>query len=349
MNNQNSIDPVSFSVTAYSGFEDEVLNLRNRNRAKPRTREYLDWRYLGQKTIIPPVIFWVYSDKRPVGMAGLIFRPYWINGEIKYIGVLGDISLDSELRGKGIAKDFFIFINSYLNDNSTSFAFVIPNIPAQKTLSSAGWQIQEKLIRHIFMLNPCEKLLSIIKIKSLSNLISVIYKTLIGLKIRYKAKGNYKMEFVNKLDHSFDTFWNNIRKDKLILNDRSASTLTWRYLDHPYSRCRVVKFIAAGNFIAYLIYYIREDRKECIIYDILSNHDTNIEAIIWEFLMYVKKNVEVDMVNLVINQKNRYAAHLGNMGFSKRKGENLFQIYKIVPPDDTAQNDWYITLGDKDV
>src|SRR5438445_1861291 len=87
------------AVTGYAGFEGEIQRLRNANRPLARTATYLNWRYAGSAGAPDPKIFWISDGtERFLGMAALIFRPFWVNGELQHVAVLGDISLDAGLR-----------------------------------------------------------------------------------------------------------------------------------------------------------------------------------------------------------------------------------------------------------
>ena len=90
-------DPTTlqFSVTGYSGYEDEILQVLNANRPVAMTRRWLDWRYDHTPDVPAPRIFWIrYGDQPAVGMAAVTFRRYWVYGEPRELAVLGDFSLN---------------------------------------------------------------------------------------------------------------------------------------------------------------------------------------------------------------------------------------------------------------
>src|SRR4051794_28822660 len=87
------------AFTSYDGEEDHVLRLRNLTRETIQDRSYLDWRYRSPPGQPKPIIAWVLDARGGrVGMAGLIFRPYWIDGALAAVAVLGDIALNEDLR-----------------------------------------------------------------------------------------------------------------------------------------------------------------------------------------------------------------------------------------------------------
>ena len=109
---------ISCSLTSYEGFEDEICDILNINRSSKHTRQYLDWRYLGEEASHLPLIFWLRNPSgRAVGIVSLISRPYWINEHANQVWVVGDIAINPDLRGKGYGLKLFKFMNSYIENN----------------------------------------------------------------------------------------------------------------------------------------------------------------------------------------------------------------------------------------
>ena len=255
---------ISFSTTHYSGYEEDVLRLRNRNRSYTKTREYMDWRYLGRNTCRPSVVFWVHAgDGTRIGMAALFFHRYRVNNHIDEFAVLGDISLDSDFRGKGIAKQLFEFINSYIEEESISCTFVMPNDAARKSLGSAGWETKEILIRHTFFLNPTEKINEFVKNRYVSLLIGKLIQGYYNLKLGFIDHKDLKLITVDNVDDSFDSFWESLPKQGLILRDRNSAELNWRYKDHPHEQFEIAKLRLGDEFIGFIIYTNLREKRTC--------------------------------------------------------------------------------------
>jgi len=203
----------TFSITGYKGYEEEVLQLRNNNRPKPQTRTHMDWRYLGQYLSMKPLIFWIHNSKGArVGMASLIFRPYWVSNKIYDFAVLGDIALNKELRGKGIAKKLFLFINSHIEKQLYPCALVIPNEAARKSLSSAGWKVQEELPHYVNLFSPSDKIYSIIKNRMLSDILGLTFKLIKTIRLSFSPTKGLTATVVNKFDESINLLWESMKK-----------------------------------------------------------------------------------------------------------------------------------------
>src|ERR1041385_5662786 len=96
---------LSLVLTGYAGHEEQVLRVRNANRSTEQTRGYMDWRYRQLPNMPPPCVAWLVSASgEAVGMAAAIFRAFWVNGVASHLAVVGDISLDERLRGKGFGQ-----------------------------------------------------------------------------------------------------------------------------------------------------------------------------------------------------------------------------------------------------
>jgi GNAT superfamily N-acetyltransferase len=144
-------------VTGYKGFEDEILQLLNANRPVAQTRRWLDWRYTQLPGVPAPKVFWIrYNDRLPVGMASLIFRRYWVNGEPRDVAVLGDISLKQDLRGLGLGRQLMAFIGRHLNSWPNHSAFVIPTSAAERCLSATGRTTAGCIVPHVLLVDPTD-------------------------------------------------------------------------------------------------------------------------------------------------------------------------------------------------
>jgi hypothetical protein len=342
------MDNINFSISNYKGYEDKVLHIRNQNRPEMVSRTYLDWRYLNDSSL-PPVIFWVQQfDGTIVGMASLIFRRFWMNNEVHDFAVLGDISLNSELRGKGISKELFKVINSYIESHNC-YAFVMPNFIASKSLSSTGWVTKERFVSYVYIIDPIKKLLQYLPDRKEVVLIGKLYRYLINYKISFKKTLNYSMQYSNGFDESFDALWIDLPKQG-VMRDRCASSLRWRYGNYPNKKYSVIKFLKGDLFIGYIIYKI-DNNNICIVYDILAKKEEDICPILSLFLKHQLKNKMISMVRIPMNENNYYSNSLKRSGFMRRDENNIIQVYAASSYYLRQLNTyrWFNTAGDKDV
>jgi len=343
----------SFCTTPYLGFEDEVLRIRNRNRSVSQTRAYLDWRYLGQEAQSPPEIFWVKASSTGsfIGMAALIYRPYWLGCKKYDLGVFGDISLDREYRGTGLADKFFLFIRQQLRQKTSPCIFVIPNIAAEKVLGRCGWLEYDRFVHHVLLLRPRAKIHEMVKIKSVSVILTFLYLFFLKMKLRGIETDGLTINTVSEFNEEFTDFLEAFPRESLCIRDKSRRSLQWRYRDHPdgdsYS---IVTFRKGGVLIGYLIYSVNGGRTTLTVYDLMVMETKYLRGCIKLFIGFVNENIQVDSIRIALNATHPYCGFLKKIGFSARKGGQAIQI--LVPGHAGAsvkEYQWALTTGDKDV
>ena len=338
---------IFFSITGYQGYEREILRILNENREDSHTRSYMDWRYLGEKSSISPKIFWINAkDGSRIGMCSLIFRSYWINGKIDNFAVMGDISLNSEYRGKGYGKKLFEFVNSVIDRESVSCALVIPTDAAKKSLVSAGWKIKEPLIACAFLLNPYANIYKKLKSQFIANQLNFLYRKFIWLIIHCQILKGFKVETVDGIDEGFERFWNLFGKSNQIIRDRNIETLKWRYLNHPTDRFKIAKIFYYTNLMGLIIY--KEINNTCFIYEFMTLDNKKIRQLIFSFIRSFMKIQKIEVIRTTLNKNHPYFKAIVRTGFIKREKEDLL-IYAPIEGSVMNSYSWFVTSGDKDI
>jgi GNAT superfamily N-acetyltransferase len=330
----------------YYGHEEEIISIRNRNRSDSATKRYLDWRYIGKKSDKSPVIFFVKSTSgKNVGMASIIYREYCIRGKKTAVPILGDISIDAELRGKGIAKMLFLAINNYLDKENIPFAFVMPNIPARKSLCKENWRIGQEMVRYVFFLNPKaifkEKMNSVLVGKTgdwASIFIRFFLSILHDKKLIMRAPSSFRK--------SNDEYWQRWREITEITKNRTLEYLNWRYLEHPYDAFHIYEFFKLEEFIGYIVAKFSDDGS-IIIYEIVTGNQDDFDRMIKYFLFKCSYMKKVHSVRITLNRENPYRKALKKAFFVERPTPNVFQTYGL--NHQLSELSWLITSGDKDV
>lgn len=346
------IPELDFFVTPYQGYEEEVLRIRNRNREIRQNRKYLDWRYIGQKTDAPPEIFWIRTSTGAfIGMASLIYRSYWLNNQRHELMILGDISLDKEYRGRGLADRFFLYINNQIGDKATPCALVIPNTPAEKVLARCGWSYKDKIVHHVLLLNPEKKISSIIKINLLSKVIGRLYRYIISKKLNAVRTKGLSVNHITEFGADLDVLWNTLDKENLCLRDRSRESLLWRYADRPGNESFSVAMVYKRHEpVGYIVYLLDTQRRGVTVYELVVTGKRYVAGLIRLLVEYFRENLQVDFVRIALNESHPYADQLSGIGFSRRKGGQavlLLDTGNNIMAGDTCQ--WFLTAGDKDV
>ncbi|MDP1879595.1 MAG: GNAT family N-acetyltransferase [Parachlamydiaceae bacterium] len=340
-------DKIYFSVTSYLGFEQEVLKVLNRNRSNVHTRQYLDWRYLGENSPHPPIIFWLHMlNGQRVGMASLISRPYWMGDEAARIWVLGDISLDKGLRGKGLGRKLFQFMNSFLEKEFCKGVFVIPNVAAQKTLTQTGWSQPYPFAWFILAIDPVATYFPHLICNPVLVQFSKVWRQLIMKWFSLHCSNQFQLEKIDSFDTSFDDFWHVLEKDGLIIRDRSLVSLRWRFEQHPHHTYQIEAVKVHNKMVGYIVYEINK-KGMCRITDILALSVRFVRPMIALFLKKILKQKEIRTLRIKLNNNHLYCNQLKKLGFIKRIEKDVFQVYD---PHNIGllKSKWFITVADKD-
>ena len=341
----------NFSATGYAGFEDELLRVRNSNRSVAQTRRYLDWRYAKLDGAPEPVVFWIKSESgETVGMASLIFRKYWVNARPVHVGVLGDISLHADLRGKGHGRQMLEYVKNYLAQHMPDNpAFVIPNEAARKSLISAGWKHGGKLVSYVLPLAHIDKLARILKSNFFIRQANAAVRKVLSFVTRLYIKKELSLQLVSEPDTSFETLWSDLSKENLILSDRGFESLFWRYSAHPHNKFSIAKLMKKGAIAGYLIYTISPSDKTYQVYDLLVKEQEDIFSMLALFLIQTLQHSDLYTIRLVLNDTHPYCKGLWKLGFIKRDDQPMF--YKYWPVGFALKGDasWLLSLGDKDI
>src|SRR5256714_15083027 len=88
-------------------------------------------------------------------MAAVVFRPYWSDNTRVQTAVVGDISLDTRWRGRGLGQVLLRFMTEHLDVHfPRQPAFVIPTEAARRALRKVGWVTLGALVPHVYVLDP---------------------------------------------------------------------------------------------------------------------------------------------------------------------------------------------------
>lgn len=340
-----------FIVTSYSKNKDEILRIRNANRAVPQDVTYLDWRYQQLPGAPEPQVFFVISEPGTVvGMASLIFRRYWIDGNIRYLSVLGDISLNAELRGIGLGQRLLLFVTNYIATNiSETIAFVMPNEAAQKCLTSIGWNTTGKLVPHVFLLDPSRKFLPLLKFEKLVCWLGRLFSNLISQFLSIRVHEGCSIQFEDKLDESFDDFWRKYPKEKLIQRDRGVESLLWRFLSHPKHRIQVASVISKGELLGYVVFEVSENDCEVVIHDLAVSQENNVGCVVALFILKCHSFGEICTIRILTSDNHPFRKSLRKLGFISRKSKSVFQTYSAPNGAVDTALIWALTQSDKDI
>lgn len=342
----------AFSVTGYRGFEDEILRLRNSNRPVPQGRAYLDWRYGCGADTIESKIFWVTTASgERIGMASLICRSYWVDGEASQFAVLGDISLEVAARGKGLGIRLLGFVTEHVKAEmpNAKLAFVIPNELAHRSLALVGWKTVGKFVSHVFIADCTEHLAKRIPFRRPAKLLARIVAKPLAWLLSLHFDPEFTIEVVNEIDESLGDLWANFSKREMIIRDMAFPSMCWRYASHPNIEFKVAKLLKSTRLFGYVIFAIATEERACQVYDLLVLDQKRLNCMLALFLRYCVQGQEISTVRLLLNDSHPYRKRLSALGFIPRRTQGEFQVYSSSEGAYDEFSGWRLTMGDKDV
>jgi GNAT superfamily N-acetyltransferase len=336
----------------YERCKHQLISFRNSNRETQRSEAYFDWRYLGRPGGLEPVIVWAENaEGRKVGSMSIIPHHYLADNATYVLGVLGDISVADEYRGKGIAKQMLGFLSGLDAIRKLDGCIVLPNVDAARPLEKAGWTTVSRLERHIKFLNVEKRL----KRKLASRVISVPLNPLLNYMLRvfsYETLLTSTLEYSGGLsvgfDSRFDTLWNELKKDRMVIGFRNREYLSWRYSSHPVVEYRVYTLTSNLILCGYIVFHYEGDT--CYIDDFLCKSEKGCPVRLMScFLRYIKEDKLLSSVVLQMSKNDLSLVPVARFGFLKRRD---YQGLMINFNDESLFMDsskWYLTAGDKDV
>jgi len=334
----------------YEGFEEEIRHLRNRNRQEDKSRAYFDWRYLGQKT--PPAIIFKIMDagQKSIGMLGIIFRTYLLDGEQQHCAVIGDFSIDAEHRDKGLATELVRQVNAFLLKEEIPCAFVIPTPAAQKVFTGCGWRTTALLIPYVLVIDAEKKIFTLTN----NRLLSKIFGRLSSLTITALVNLFYSKEIIiiqsESFDASFDKLFAKINKRNIVTQEKSCSTMEWRYSSYPDTgKFDIHTLYRKHEVIGYIISATSPADQTCTVYDLLFINKVMARTAMAAFVKTALQQKKWQSIRVVLSDSHPYRAGLRLLGFMPRTRDALaFQTFSTCPcPLNRYQ--WMLTSGDKDV
>jgi GNAT superfamily N-acetyltransferase len=349
---------LSLGVKSYPECVDALMTFRNRNRAIIRDREYFDWRYRDRPCAIPAEVVWAESGGRPVGALSIFPHDYYILDNEYTLGVLGDISVDPEFRGQGIAGAMFRFLAGIDLQRRLSGGIVLPNEEAARPLLRNGWAEANRIERYVRILDIGprigERFGHGMPASVLAWSINAATRWSPGEVVSgWRERGRYRSAVVTTVDERFNELWRRSDKRGRVLGVRNAAYLRWRYQHHPVSRYEIFTLTRGDDLCGYLCYRI--SNGACVVDDIFAEAAGEaVHELLRAFLAHARERRIADTVTVNVNRSYLHIPWRG-FGFSRRAD---FQRV-LVAPGGAGSGDlltsvsgkagWHIAAGDKDV
>jgi RimJ/RimL family protein N-acetyltransferase len=346
------MNSIRFSAVPYEHCKGDFVTFRNANREDVRDEQYFEWRFLKRPNGSKSLIVWAEdANGSKIGSISLTPHHYSLDNRNVLFGILGDISVSKEWRGKGIARQMLAYMKELREFKELEACIVIPNDDAAKPLEKEGWKTVSTIERYIRILNPEVSLRKHIAGKPFAAILTALgtLRDLITKKTVDGDSSGYRYEFSDHFVDSFNNLWDGMDRMGIIVGRRDREYLTWRYQHHPIDKFRIFTISGKNELLGYIVSQIEGER--CQIFDIVSKGKDSFCKMLNSFVTYISSNKTLISVSLRLSDQAARGLPLKRSLFLKRPDYLRFMIYSTSQPSRFTSEEarWYLTLGDKDV
>jgi len=347
---------IRISAVDYAACRADLLSFRNANRETPRDETYLGWRYERRpNTLKPIIVFSANGTGRKIGCLSVTPHDYAIGSHTCSIGILGDISVDKDWRGKGIAEGMINYLNGLHAFQNLAAGVVLPNEAAARSLSKCGWQTVTKLRRYVKILNVEATLEGWFGETWLTTRLAALpnyFLQACSAENSLEPSPDYTWKSTDVLDRRLDRLWDECGKSGNVIGIRDHDHLTWRYLSHPLEKYRAFLLLKRSQLCGYVMFHVSEGR--CHIDDWLCRDGNSCYVhLLSYFTKYIRKDPAVSSISILINEQHAVRSALRKLGFIKRPDylRCMVKPHPALSGSDATLNPaaWFLTAGDKDV
>lgn len=296
----------------------------------------------------PTVWFFAHAEKTGelVGMISLMPRRLLNSTRSIRAGIMGDFMVSGKCRVFGPALQLPKAVMQCLSGLGFEIIYSIPNKESLKIAERVGFKYLGNLShlrKPLHSEQYLQKHLYPIMVKPIGRFLNFTAKTL-AKETWFSANGH--AEETSCLDESFDELWERIKQsNRGVIGDRCRQYLTWRYLQNPYDRFRLITLRGnpAGELLGYIVFRLNARRLR--IYDVIAVSDKARLRLIKEATM-VGAAEGAMVVDVGILEGSSLANGL--------KGCFFFDSRDVAPvlyygPSDLAQSGWSLTNGDRNI
>ncbi len=217
-----------------------------------------------------------------VGTMTIMPRRIYYRGRELRTGILGDFMVDAKYRVFGPNLMLMRTSTDALDDLGLSFLYTVPNESSRKVAERIGIKYITELDCYARPLN-----FRFYLEKRLPGPAATILAPVVGALFRISSRETWcsfdgTVEETQDVGDRFDTFWQRLRDvSSLIIGDRSAEYLRWRYQDNPLYRFRFLVCRKKGDreISGYAVFCTREENK-IDIYDMQATNGGCLDGLV---------------------------------------------------------------------
>jgi len=333
----------------------DILTILQRNLDTASSQRY-DWNYVQCPYGIASC--WLAKcefSHTLTGSAALFPRKWFVNGKPTCAAVAGDFAIDKKHRGFGPAFKLQKEILSRARDAGFSFIYGVPNELSRAFFLRIGYIEIGKFKRYIKPIKTekvsKEYLPQILQHKIVLKMADLV-TSIISKEQRYTKNDKYAVEMPEYFDERFDALWKDISKQFIIIGERTAQFLNWRFKQPSAQRYDIFCIVDENKELAgYIVYCIKENI--CHVADMLfKSSEETIISLLAEFTRHIKtKDVGAIVIRYLGNEL--FQKKLKEFNFFMTKKDNaMVMLYDAGLPSESClldENNWHFFTGDSDV
>jgi N-acetylglutamate synthase-like GNAT family acetyltransferase len=288
------------------------------------------------------------QNEKIVAVTHIIYLENKIGDSILKTSYSDDLATHPDFRGKGLYKELRDLIDNEEPKKGSKIIFSVNTNPITiKTNLKRGRSILPHKIEHMVLINNPSLHFKKINIKynflystsfkflKLLNNLSNIFKS-----VKYGNNNAYQIKQITNFDNKYDIFWDNIKKDYLIISVKNSRFLNWRYSDKRGGDYRIYEIFEKNNVLGFTVLEIRDNNgyKTGYILELLSlkNREDVINAVI-QHLKNEMLKLDINILNLLTTNKKMIKL-LEQFGFIKMPfTKELKAMYKFIDSDTEKQ------------
>lgn len=319
--NQSLDENYQFEICSFPGGLESLLYLKSQIPEFELSSEYLDWRYQQGSTLRQADLLFVKdSEHNAVGMLGLVYRQFYVNGQAVDVAIRGDMMITPSMRGKGLATALYRHSTLHMQNLGVDASIgMIASSQAARAAVSAGFSLCTLMLPYVFVMDPLDMFEGLLGVFA-ARFVAAGWQKLMGLVLSRSADKRYVCSEVEGFDGDFDELWERSLTKEAFLHERSASSLHWRYRQHPAKQYRIVKVHKDSFFVGYAILHVSRNRV-AFVDDMLVEPEADTKPALNAFLHWVHISTEAKRVRLLTTQNSALARVAAKLWFWRRAPE----------------------------
>ena len=232
--------------------------------------------------------------------------------------------------------------------------YAYPNGAAVGIFSRIGYTRLGQSNRYVRVLRTGQFVRRVIKVSALAAIANTAIDGALRIVdgLRASRRGRAKLQWVSSLDERWDALFARARSRHVIIGDRSAAFLRWRFLDRPGLTGRIAALTdSAGALRAYAAVSER-DPGTILLADFLADDDRSLRTLLDRLVVMLRKENYETILAYFLGAPS-VAAALTSSGFRFRNAAKHIVLSiggSARVQTDTLKNtdEWYLTEADRD-